>query len=71
MFTTDELITERDSVLLRARQITAYINSDEFYAPAVTEAERYHVKKQERALLEYHANLINQIELKTYPIQST
>lgn len=71
MFTTDELITERDSVLLRARQITAYINSDEFHAPAVTEAERYHVKKQERALLEYHANLINQIELKTYPIQST
>lgn len=45
MFTTDELITERDAVLLRARQITAYINSDEFYAPAVTEAERYHVKK--------------------------
>ncbi|MGC0634029.1 hypothetical protein [Escherichia coli] len=71
MFTIDELSAERDSVLIRARQITAYINSDEFYAPTVTEAERYHVKKQERALLEYHANLINQIELKTYPIQSS
>ncbi|ELP5718851.1 hypothetical protein QTU96_001149 [Enterobacter asburiae] len=71
MFTLDELIAERDSVLLKARQLTEYVNSDEFYAPAVTEAERYHIKKQEKALLEYHANLINQIELKTYPIQSS
>lgn len=71
MFTVNELIAERDAVLVRSRQITEYVNSDEFYAPEVTEAERYHVKKQEKALLEYHANLIHQIELKTLPIQSS
>ena len=68
MFSLDELIAERDSTLEKARQITAYVNSDEFYAKDITEAERYHVKKQEKALLEYHANIINQIELKQFPM---
>lgn len=70
MFTIDELITERDTALLRARKITEYVNSDEFYAPSVAESERHYVKKQERALLEYHASFISQIELKTYPMQT-
>ena len=70
MFTIEELIAERDAVLLKARQITEYISSDEFYSPSVTESERYYVKKQERALLEYHANLINQIELKQFPVET-
>lgn len=68
MYSIDELIEERDLTLARARQLTEYINSDEFYAKEITEAERHYVKKQERALLEYHASLINQIELKSMPI---
>ncbi|HHN9996947.1 TPA: hypothetical protein ACP7TZ_001481 [Escherichia coli] len=71
MYTLDELIAERDSVLTRARKLTEYIGSDNFYSPSISESERYYIKKQERALLEYHASLINQIELKTYPIQSS
>lgn len=70
MFTIDELIAERDAALLKARQLTEYINSDGFYSLSVTESERYYVKKQERALLEYHANLISQIELKQFPAQT-
>lgn len=70
MFTVEELIAERDAALIKARQLTDYVNSDGFYSPSVTESERYFVKKQERALLEYHANLISQIELKQYPIES-
>lgn len=68
MYSIDELIEERDLTLTRARQLTEYINSDEFYAQGMTEAERHYVKKQERALLEYHASLISQIELKQFPI---
>lgn len=71
MYTLDELIAERDSVLTKARQLTEYIGSADFYSPSISESERYYIKKQERALLEYHASLINQIELKTYPIQSS
>lgn len=69
MFTIPELKEEKDSVLLKARELTAYIDSPEFYAQDVTEHERYLVKKQEKFLLEYHAGLISLIELKEYPIK--
>jgi len=71
VFTIEELTAEKDAILIKARSLTEYIASDEFYAPNVTESERYFVKKQEKALLEYHASLVSQIELKTYPIQSS
>lgn len=71
MFSIEELKSERDETLSKARALTEYIGSDDFYAPSVTEAERHYIKKQEKALLEYHASLISQIELKNYPIQSS
>lgn len=70
MFSIDELTSERDATLVKARALTEFIASDAFYAADVTESERYFVKKQEKALLEYHASLINQIELKTLPMQT-
>lgn len=67
MISIEELIEERDKSLAQARRLTEYINSDEFYATGVTDAERHYIKKQEKSLLEYHASLINQIEVKTNP----
>ena len=71
MLTIEQLTAERDATLVKARQLTEYISSDDFYAPDITESERYYIKKQEASLLEYHASLISQIELKSYPIQTT
>lgn len=70
MFTIEELTAEKDAVLIKARALTEYITSDAFYDQSITESERYFVKKQERALLEYHASLISQIELKALPMKT-
>ena len=67
MRTIEQLTEERDATLVKARELTAYINSDAFYAPDITEFERRQVKQQEASLLEYHASLITIIQLKQNP----
>jgi len=67
MRTIEQLIEECDATLVKARELTAYTNSDAFYAPDITEFERRQVKQQETSLLEYHASLISLIQIKQNP----